>query len=79
MDHAISIPSQAWYTLNRGWTGFFIFCGALNVYVAFNYAENIWVNFKIFGILGLTLLFAIGQAYYLAKHITEPEQTEGQA
>lgn len=78
MDHAINIPAPIWYKLNRTWIVFFIFCGALNLYVAFNFAENIWVNFKLFGILGLTLLFAIGQAVYLAKHMVEPEQNNGQ-
>ncbi len=78
MDHAINIPAPIWYKLNRTWIIFFILSGALNLYVAFNFAENIWVNFKLFGILGLTLLFAIGQAVYLAKHIIEPEQDKGQ-
>lgn len=78
MDHAINIPKPIWYTLNRSWTVFFIFSGAINLYVAFNFPENIWVNFKMFGILGLTLLFAIAQAFYLAKHMVEPEQNGGQ-
>lgn len=73
MDHALSVPAPVWYTLNRSWIVFFIFSGALNLYVAYTFAENIWVNFKLFGILGLTLMFAMGQAVYLAKHITEPE------
>ncbi len=79
MDHAINIPKPIWYTLNRSWTAFFIFSGAINLYVAFNFPENIWVNFKMFGILGLTLLFAIVQAFYLAKHMVEPEQNGSQS
>jgi len=79
MDHAITIPPRIWYTLNRYWIVFFIISGALNLYVAFNFAENIWVNFKLFGILGLTLLFAVAQAVFLAKHITESEQNKGQS
>lgn len=78
MDHAINIPAPIWYTLNRSWIAFFIFSGAINLYVAFNFAENIWVNFKLFGILGLTLLFAIGQAFYLAKYMSEPGQDNSQ-
>lgn len=78
MDHAISIPEKIWYTLNRSWILFFIFSGAVNLYVAYTYAENIWVNFKLFGILGMTLLFAFGQALYLAKHITGPEKDNGE-
>lgn len=71
MDHAMNLPPPVWYGLNRGWIAFFIFSGAVNLYVAFNLAENTWVNFKLFGILGLALLFAIRQVFYLAKHITE--------
>ena len=78
MDHAINIPPPIWYKLNRSWMIFFVVSGALNLYVAYNFPENIWVNFKMFGILGLTLLFAIGQAVFLAKHIIEPEQNKGQ-
>jgi len=74
MDHAINVPQNIWYILNRSWIIFFVFSGALNLYVAYNFAENIWVNFKLFGIIGLTLVFAVGQAVYLARHITEPDQ-----
>jgi len=71
MDHAISVPDTVWLNLNRSWVIFFIIMGAANLYVAYNFAEHIWVNFKLFGILGLTLLFAIGQAIYMSRFITE--------
>ena len=76
MDHAMNLPQEVWYKLNRSWIAFFIFSGAVNIYVAYNFAENIWVNFKLFGLLGLTLLFAIGQAFYLARHISEIEESK---
>ncbi|MEX2353530.1 MAG: septation protein A, partial [Gammaproteobacteria bacterium] len=76
MNHAITIPENIWYTLNRSWVAFFIFSGAINLYVAYDFSEAAWVNFKMFGILGLTLLFAIGQAFFLAQHIIEPEDSE---
>jgi intracellular septation protein len=75
MDHAITIPENVWYTLNRSWIAFFIFSGTINLMVAYRFAEDIWVNFKVFGILGMTMLFAIGQAFYLARYMTEPENT----
>jgi intracellular septation protein len=53
------------------WILFFIASGVANLYVAFNFSEEVWVNFKLFGLLGLTLLFVIGQSIYLAKHATE--------
>lgn len=71
MDHAVSVPPVVWRRLNRGWVMFFFVMGALNLYVAYHFAEHIWVNFKMFGILGLTLLFAVGQAVYMSRHAVE--------
>jgi intracellular septation protein len=74
MDHAISVPDKVWVILNRSWIVFFIVMGALNLYVAYMFAENIWVNFKLFGMLGLTLIFAVGQAVYMSRYISETEE-----
>ena len=41
--------------------------GAVNLYVVYNYSTNTWVNFKLFGTLGLTLVFAVLQAFYIAR------------
>jgi intracellular septation protein len=48
--------------------------GFVNLYVAFNFSTDIWVNFKLFGILGLMLLFVIGQGMLLAKYVVEIEE-----
>jgi intracellular septation protein len=72
MDNAISVPDQVWLNLNRSWVIFFVLMGATNLYVAYNFAEHIWVNFKLFGILGLTLLFAVGQAIYMSRYVADP-------
>ncbi|EDN70174.1 intracellular septation protein A [Beggiatoa sp. PS] len=53
--------------------GFFMAMGAINLYVAFNFDEDTWVNFKLFGMMGLTIAFVIGQSFYLAKHIVQTE------
>jgi intracellular septation protein len=45
--------------------------------VAISFSDEIWVNFKLFGILGLTLLFAVGQAFYLSRYVSEPDKTDG--
>jgi intracellular septation protein len=74
MDHAITVPDKVWVILNRSWIVFFIVMGALNLFVAYTFAENIWVNFKLFGMLGLTLIFAIGQAVYMSRYISETEE-----
>ncbi len=57
------------------WVAFFIVMGAVNLYVAFNFEENTWVNFKLFGMMGLTIVFVIGQSLYLAQYIM-PEDDE---
>lgn len=73
MEHAVTLPQHVWNNLNVSWALFFLFSGVANLYVAFNFSDEIWVNFKLFGILGLTLLFAIGQGLYMNKYISEEE------
>ena len=51
------------------WVVFFVFAGGLNIYVAYNYAEETWVNFKLFGLLGLTFVFIVAQSFWLAQNM----------
>lgn len=74
MDKNFSLPPKNWYYLNHMWTLFFIVMGFLNLYVAYTCNTNTWVNFKLFGGLGLTLLFVVLQSFYLIKHIEKKEQ-----
>nr|WP_272888529.1 septation protein IspZ [Stutzerimonas stutzeri] len=75
MGHAVSLPVAQWAQLNVAWILFFLVCGFANLFVAFVYPA-IWVDFKVFGSLGLTLLFMAGQALYLVRHMQpEPEQS----
>jgi intracellular septation protein len=60
-----------WTQVLISWIAFFAVMGILNLYVAFNYSTDAWVNFKLFGGTGLMLVFVIGQALMLAKHIDE--------
>lgn len=71
MDHAISVPDEIWTKLNLAWAGFFIFAGTINLYVAYNFSTEFWVNFKVYGLLGLTLIFAIAQAIYMSRYIED--------
>ncbi|HQU15355.1 MAG: septation protein A [Chromatiales bacterium 21-64-14] len=73
MGHAVSLPSAIWGRLNAAWSVFFIGMGILNLVVAYHYSDDIWVDFKLFGTLGLTLVFVFLQALYLGRHM-EPEQ-----
>ncbi len=71
LSEHIQMPEPIWFRLNIAWVLFFVGSGVANLYVAFNYPEETWVNFKLFGLLGLTIVFIIGQSIYLAKHATE--------
>ena len=71
MSKQIALPEPVWAKLNWSWVGFFAFMGAANLYVAYNYSTDLWVNFKLFGGMGLMLLFVVAQALFLARHIDE--------
>lgn len=74
MSSAMQVPAQIWTKVNWMWAAFFVFIGVLNLIVAYNFSEAIWVDFKLFGILGLTLVFVIAQAIYLQRHMIEPSK-----
>jgi intracellular septation protein len=67
----VQLPDPVWSRLNLSWVGFFVFMGALNLYVAYNYSTDLWVNFKLFGGMGLMLLFVVAQALVLARYAEE--------
>lgn len=77
MQKQMSLPENLWGRLNFGWIVFFILVGIANLYVAFNFSENAWVNFKLFGILGLMFAFVLGQGLLLAKYV-EVEDKDAQ-
>ncbi|WP_110686330.1 septation protein A [Salinicola aestuarinus] len=76
MGKAVTLPAAAWRRLNLAWVAFFFAMAALNVYVFTHYSEATWVDFKLFGMLGLTLLFVVGQALYLARHLSRSPTEE---
>lgn len=71
MGDKIALPERAWNRLNDSWAGFFAASGALNLYVAFSgrFTEAQWVNFKVFGLMILLLLFVVAQSLWLGRHI----------
>jgi intracellular septation protein len=73
---AIRMPDAAWHRLNIAWAVFFFFAGAANIYVAYWHDEATWVNFKLFGLLALTLVFMIGQAFWITTQIEEPAESQ---
>lgn len=74
MSGNIELPDYIWKRLNLSWCFFFISVGFVNLYIIFNFDTETWVHFKLFGMLGLTIIFVILQAIYLSSYITEPEE-----
>ncbi len=70
-ENSIQLNPAAWPRLNLSWVVFFIGMGFLNIYVMQNFDTDTWVNFKLFGSLGLTFLFVLGQSIYMFRHRTE--------
>ncbi len=72
---AIDAPRSIWKKLNTAWIIFFVFVAVINLYIAYNFSEAIWVNFKLFGMIGLTIAFIIIQMIILSRYITvKPEE-----
>ncbi|MBL8423889.1 septation protein A [Accumulibacter sp.] len=67
----MELPEAAWKTVNWSWIGFFLFMGVANLVVAFNFSTDDWVNFKLFGGMGLMLVFVLGQGLLLSKYLEE--------
>lgn len=73
LSQQVQLPDPVWSRLNWSWVGFFAFMGALNLYVAYNYSTDLWVNFKLFGGMGLMLVFVVVQAAFLAKYVEDKQ------
>src|SRR4051794_38020089 len=76
MGSQLVLPDPVWRVTNWSWIVFFSVLGALNLWVAFNFDTDTWVNFKLFGGMGLMVLFILGQAVYLGRHIKTEEAGE---
>ncbi|MBN2865565.1 MAG: septation protein A [Thiotrichales bacterium] len=73
MDSAISLPDVIWVRLSMMWIAFFILSGVTNLYVAFNYDTDTWVDFKLFGLMGMTLVFIVIQGFYINRYMEESD------
>ena len=71
MGKQMKLPDGVWDRLNLAWVLFFVFLGVLNLFVAYRFATDTWVNFKLFGTLGLTLAFVVAQALYVGRHVQD--------
>jgi intracellular septation protein len=71
MQPQMELPDAVWSRLNASWIGFFVVMGILNLYVAYTYSEETWVDFKLYGGMGLMFLFVLAQGFMLSRHIEE--------
>lgn len=74
LSEQVQLPDPVWSRLNWSWIGFFVFMGAINLYVAYNFSTDHWVNFKLFGGMGLMLLFVLAQAMVLSRYVERDER-----
>ena len=82
MGHAIEITEpRVWVQLNLAWVGFFVVAGIANLVVApaidpfgLQFSEDTWVDFKLFGLMGMTLVFVVAQAIFLARYMPNTDE-----
>lgn len=77
MGSQLQLPDAAWRAMNWSWIAFFAVMGVLNLWVAYNFDTDAWVNFKLFGGLGLMAVFVVGQALYLGRYIKDDGKQAG--
>lgn len=73
LGEQLTLPDPIWAKVNWAWIGFFVSMGILNLLIAFNFPTDVWVNFKLFGGMGLMLLFVLAQGLLLSKYVEEKE------
>ncbi|MSP99994.1 MAG: septation protein A, partial [Methylotenera sp.] len=78
MAKMIEAPTAIWNKLNFAWVIFLVLLGVLNLYVASNYDENTWVNFKLFGVTLIMFVFIIAQTLALKKYLIEPVEDKSE-
>ncbi|MDO9365346.1 MAG: septation protein A [Methylotenera sp.] len=76
MGKQIQLPDTVWSKLNIAWAILFVALGFLNLYVAFNYSQDTWVNFKLFGITGIMFVFIIVQTLFISKYLPKEDSKE---
>jgi intracellular septation protein len=74
MQAQMSLPDAVWTRLNLSWVLFFAVMGVANLYVAYNYSESTWVSFKLFGGIGLMVVFVVIQGVMLSRFLESEER-----
>ncbi|MDH3647966.1 MAG: septation protein A [Gammaproteobacteria bacterium] len=76
LEHSVDLDDETYRKLNLMWAAYFFFMGAANIFVVYTFSEEAWVNFKLFGMLGLTIVFFILQGIWLAKKLPSEEPAD---
>ena len=71
LNSSMKLTDQGWSLMNKLWSGFFIFLALLNEIVWRTQTTDVWVNFKVFGIMGITIVFTIVQIPILKRHFID--------
>lgn len=74
----LTLPEAIWSTINWAWVGFFSVCAVLNLYIAYRLPLDVWVNFKVFGLLAATLIFTLLTGAYIYKHLPKEQKEKNQ-
>jgi intracellular septation protein len=78
MGEQLQLPAPVWQRLNFAWIAFFGLMGIANIYVAYSFSTAAWVNFKLFGGIGLMLLFTLAQGLYLSRYLQPDDETRAE-
>jgi intracellular septation protein len=74
LSEQMQLPDPVWSRVNWSWVGFFLFMGAANLYVAYNFSTDAWVNFKLFGGMGLMVAFIVVQSLFLSRYLEDEKR-----
>jgi intracellular septation protein len=78
MGEQLQLPAPVWQRLNFAWIAFFGLMGIANIYVAYSFSTAAWVNFKLFGGIGLMLLFTLAQGLYLSRYLQPDDEARAE-
>ena len=76
LGEQMQLPNMVWHRLNFAWVAFFALMGLINLWVAYTFSTATWVNFKLFGGIGLMLLFTLAQGFYLSRYLKDEPGAE---
>ena len=72
----IQLPETVWNRLNLGWSGFFLLFMIINLIISHFFSDDIWVDFKTFGIIGMTFVATLLTGFYIYRYLPKTDSTE---